>query len=105
MKTSAISCVAVFAAAQITAAVAANESSMRPALGTSAAVDSKGQLWVAYAQSAGNVAHVIVQRSDDAGASWQAAVRVNATAEPVAAEGENRPKIAPGPGKELYVTW
>ena len=46
-----------------------------------------------------------MQRSDDDGATWQPPVRVNAAAEPVAAEGENRPKLAFGPRGEIYVTW
>jgi hypothetical protein len=75
------------------------------ALGTSAAVDNTGHVWVAYAQPAGNQGQVVLQRSDDNGASWQAPVRVNAAPEPVAAEGENRPKLAFGPKGEIYVTW
>jgi hypothetical protein len=73
--------------------------------GTSAAVDNAGRVWVAYAQPAGAAAQVVLQRSDDGGENWQAPVRVNAAPEPVAAEGENRPKLAFGPGGEIYVTW
>ena len=50
-------------------------------------------------------AHVVLQRSDDNGATWQSPVRVNAVAEPVSAEGENRPKLAFGTAGEIYVTW
>lgn len=77
----------------------------RAAFGTSAAVDSTGRLWVAYAQPAGTAGQVVLQRSDDSGATWQPPVRVNAVVEPVAAEGENRPKLAFGTAGEIYVTW
>lgn len=94
MKAAAFSCVALIAAAQIAAAPAANAATMdRPAFGTSAAVDSAGRLWVAYAQPAGSAGQVVLQRSDDSGATWQAPVRVNAAVEPVAADGENRPSL------------
>jgi hypothetical protein len=77
----------------------------RSALGTSAAIDPAGHLWVAYAQPAGKNGQVVLQRSDDGGATWQSPVSVNEVVEPVAAEGENRPKLAFGPGGEIYVTW
>lgn len=106
MKAAAISCVALIAAAQLAGTPAANAATMdRSAFGTSAAVDGAGHLWVAYAQPAGNSGQVVLQRSDDAGASWQPPLRVNAVVEPVAAEGENRPKLAFGTGGEIYVTW
>lgn len=98
MKRAVLACFVLFAAA--------NAASMdRPAFGTSAAVDGSGNIWVAYAQPAGQAGQVVLQRSDDNGASWQSPVRVNAVVEPVAADGENRPKLAFGPGGEIYVTW
>jgi hypothetical protein len=75
------------------------------AFGTSATIDPAGQLWVAYAQPAGSAGQVVLQRSDDGGGTWQAPVRVNTAVEPVAADGENRPKLAFGTGGEFYVTW
>jgi len=106
MRRGVISCAALLAAAQIAAAPAANAASMdRSAFGTSAAVDGTGRLWVAYAQPAGKEGQVVLQRSDDGGATWQPPVRVNAAVEPVAAEGENRPKLAFGTAGEIYVTW
>jgi hypothetical protein len=99
MKAAAIACVALLAGV-------ANAAGMeRSAFGTSAAVDRTGRLWVAYAQPAGAQGQVVLQRSDDGGTSWQPPLRVNAAAEPVAADGENRPKLAFGPGGEMYVTW
>jgi hypothetical protein len=47
----------------------------------------------------------MVQRSDDGGSSWQAPIPVMTAAEPVAAEGENRPKLAFGAKGEIYVAW
>jgi hypothetical protein len=86
--------------------LAANAAGMeRSAFGTSAAIDPSGRLWVAYAQPAGAAGRVVLQRSEDGGASWQPAVRVNTATEPLAAEGENRPKIAFGRGGEIYVAW
>ena len=90
MKRAALACVVLFAAAANAAAME------RTALGTSAAVDGAGRIWVAYAQPAGQAGQVVLQRSDDNGATWQSPVRVNAVVEPVAAEGENRPKLAFG---------
>lgn len=87
-------------------AVAANAAGMdRSAFGTSAALDRDGRLWVAYAQPAGAAGQIVLQRSDDGGSTWQPAVKVNSLPEPVAAEGENRPKLAFGAGAEIYVTW
>ena len=99
MKRAAMACVVLLAAA---ASAAAME---RSAFGTSAAVDGAGRIWVAYAQPAGQAGQVVLQRSDDNGATWQPPVRVTAVVEPVAAEGENRPKLAFGSAGEMYVTW
>ena len=99
MKRAALACAVLLAAA-------ANAATMdRAAFGTSAAIDPAGHLWVAYAQPAGKSGQVVLQRSDDGGATWQSPLRVNEAVEPVAAEGENRPKLAFGPGGEIYVTW
>ena len=86
-------------------AVAIMYLALSSAFGTSAAIDPAGHLWVAYAQPAGSAGQVVLQRSDDSGATWQAPVRMNAAVEPVAADGENRPKLAFGPTGEIYATW
>lgn len=70
-------------------------------LGTGAATDSRGRLWVAQKQGE----HVVVRHSADEGASWSPPVRVNAAPEPIAAAGEAWPKIALGPAGEVYVSW
>jgi hypothetical protein len=73
------------------------------ALGTSAATDGSGVLWVVYAEAAASQTHVVVMRAN--GATWSPPMRINAQPEPVAADGENRPKIAFGPKSEIYVSW
>lgn len=72
-----------------------------PALGASAAFDSHGTLWVVDARDG----HIRVRRSTDDGASFSVPTIVNAQAERIYTEGENRPKIAFGPAGELYVSW
>jgi hypothetical protein len=72
-----------------------------PELGASAAFDSHGRLWLVDAADG----HVRLRHSDDDGRTLSAPVDVNAIAEPIYAEGENRPKLAFGPHDELYVSW
>ncbi|MBP1474142.1 exo-alpha-sialidase [Frateuria sp. MAH-13] len=75
--------------------------SKEPPLGASAAFDAQGRLWVADAADG----HVRLRHSDDLGKTFSAPVPVNATPEPIYAEGENRPKLAFGPKGEIYVSW
>jgi hypothetical protein len=72
-----------------------------PELGASAAFDSHGRLYLVDAANG----HVRLRHSDDDGRTLSAPVEVNAVAEPIYAEGENRPKLAFGPHDELYVSW
>lgn len=72
-----------------------------PELGVSAAFDSHGRLYVVDAADG----HVRLRHSDDDGRTLSAPIEVNATAERIYAEGENRPKIAFGPHDEIYVSW
>lgn len=74
-------------------------------LGTSAAVDSKGRLWVVSKETAAEGQYVTVQVSGDHGKTWSAPVRAQQKPEAVSAEGENRPKIAFGPHDELFITY
>jgi hypothetical protein len=74
-------------------------------LGTSATHDHNGRLWIATVQPAGEQAHVVVRSTHDGGETWTTPLNVNSKAEPVSADGENRPKIAAGTRGELYVTW
>jgi len=83
---------------------ASNGSSSKAArgdLGSSATFDPQGTLW-AVSKDGG---HVVVRRSGDLGRSWSRAGPVNAVPEAVGADGDSRPKVAAGPGGEIYVTW
>lgn len=72
-----------------------------PELGALAAFDARGTLWAAHKDSG----YVVVSRSEDLGRSWSATTRVNAAPEATDTGGEARPKVAIGPGGEVYVTW
>ncbi len=72
-----------------------------PELGASAAIDGQGRLWIVDAQEG----HVRLRHSDDFGRTLSDPVPVNTKAEPIYAEGENRPKIAFGKHHEIYVSW
>ncbi|HEX4943102.1 MAG TPA: sialidase family protein [Usitatibacteraceae bacterium] len=80
---------------------AAKGGGSRPELGASAAFDSRGQLWAVYKEGG----HVMLRRSPDQGRTWAPARAVNAKPEPVAADGDARPKLAVGPAGDIYVTW
>lgn len=86
------------------AAVAAHDADRHAApaaLGASAAFDRGGQLWLADVVGG----HVRLRQSSDLGRHFGPPMRVNATAEDVDHAGENRPKLAFGPGGEIYVSW
>lgn len=72
-----------------------------PPLGASAAFDAHGRLWLV--DTAGG--HVRLRHSDDLGKTFSTPMPVNATPEPIYAEGENRPKLAFGTHSEIYVSW
>lgn len=72
-----------------------------PSLAASAAYDSKGRLWAVSAAADG----VQLRHSDDHGATWSDAARINAESEPVGGDGDARPRMAIGTRDELYVTW
>jgi hypothetical protein len=74
-------------------------------LGTGAAVDTRGRLWIAGKETAGDGQYVVVQMSDDAGKTWLPPKRIQREPEAVSADGENRPKLAFGPKGELYITY
>ena len=72
----------------------------RPALAVTTTFDEQGRLW--RAQVAGG--HLWISRSDDIGASYGEAVRVNPELEAIAADGENRPKLVVR-GDKVYVSY
>ncbi|MFA6052356.1 MAG: sialidase family protein [Methylobacter sp.] len=67
----------------------------------SAAFDSKGTLWITWA----NNDHIYVQSSADKGLTFSAPVAVNAAAEKIEAKGEYRPKIKLDSDDHIYLTW
>jgi hypothetical protein len=73
----------------------------RPALAVGVAFDARGRLWRARVENR----QIWVSRSDDAGKTFTLPVAVNREPERIAADGENRPKLAFGPDGELYVSW
>lgn len=74
---------------------------MGPALGASAAFGANHRLWVVTVQGQ----HVMLQHSDDFGATLSPPVAVNRAPLAIYATSENRPKIAVGPQGQLYVQW
>jgi hypothetical protein len=70
-------------------------------LGATAVFDARGTLWAAYKTAAG----VVVNHSTDLGRTWSGPVAVGREPEPTDGGADSRPKIAVGPGGEIYVTW
>lgn len=73
----------------------------RAPVAATAAFDARGRLWVAAVENG----HVLVRRSNDFGKTFSVPVRVNPAPERVAADSENRPKLAFGKHDEVYVSW
>lgn len=93
-------------AMQLPSAFAQHAHGLRAAeLGTSAAFDAQGRLWIASKESTAGGQYVALQSSDDMGKTWTAPRRVQQQPEPVSAEGENRPKIAFGSKGEIYISY
>ncbi|HEX7634389.1 MAG TPA: sialidase family protein [Noviherbaspirillum sp.] len=78
---------------------------VRVELGSSAAVDARGRLWIVGKEGAGDGQYVVLQVTEDMGKTWSAPMRVQRQPEPVSAEGENRPKIAFGGKDDIYITY
>jgi hypothetical protein len=70
-------------------------------LGTGAAFDREGRLWIAYKDGP----YVALQSSADFGRSFGPVRHVNSAPEQVAADHESRPKVATGRDGEIFVTW
>ncbi|MES3021062.1 MAG: sialidase family protein [Pseudomonadota bacterium] len=78
----------------------------KPELGTSAAVDGQGRLWIAGKETdAAGGQYLVLQSTIDNGATWSAPKRIGQTPEALAAEGESRPKLAFGTRGEIYVAY
>ena len=63
--------------------------------------DAEGRLWLAWAFGG----HVYISRSEDLGASFGDPIVVNRVPEPIATNGENRPKVLVDGKGTLYVAW
>jgi len=70
-------------------------------LGTAAAFDKDGRLWVVTKETANAEQYVVLQSSTDMGKTWTSGVRIQQTPEPIAASGEARPHIAIGNKGEI----
>lgn len=70
-------------------------------LGSGAAFDREGRLWVAYKDGP----YVALQSSADFGRSFGPVQHVNSAPEQVAADHDSRPKVAVGRDGEIFVTW
>lgn len=73
----------------------------RTALGTGAAFAPDGTLWVVRVHEG----QLVAQTSSDLGQTWSAPRVLLPTPEPVAADGQNRPKIAFGSAGVVVVSW
>lgn len=74
-------------------------------LGSSAAVDADGNLWIVSKEAATGGGYLVLQTSRDMGQTWSAPKRVQQTPEAISADGENRPKLAFGSKGEIYLTY
>lgn len=74
-------------------------------LGTAAAFDRDGRLWVVTKETENAEQYVVLRSSADMGKTWTPAQRVLSRPEPVAANGEARPHIAVGKKGELYISY
>ncbi len=76
-----------------------------PELASSAAFDVKGGLWLLGKHGAGTEQFLGLQMSSDLGKIWTPPHNIQAVPEAFSADGENRPKLAFGPGGEMYITY
>ncbi len=65
------------------------------------AIDGEGRLWLAFTRNG----HIYVTHAPGAGEPFAPPVAVNRVPERIYSDGENRPKLALGPGGEVYVSW
>lgn len=80
---------------------AVSASPAKQQLAASVAFDTTGRLWRASARDG----YVLVSFSDDKGKNFNAPVKVNQTAENIAADGDNRPKIIVKNNGVVYVSY
>ena len=73
----------------------------RPALSVGASFDQRGWLWLAKVESG----YLFVSHSKDKGKTFSPTVKVNSVPENIAADGENRPKVAVTGEGRVYVAY
>ncbi len=73
----------------------------RAPIAATAAFDARGRLWLATVENG----HVLLRHSNDLGKTYTVPAQVNPEPERIAADGENRPKLAFGRHGEIYVSW
>lgn len=78
-----------------------HNSSQKSTIAISVVFDGAGNLWRASVHDD----FVVVDKSNDLGKTFSAAVKVNPTTQKIGADGEARPKIAIGPEGNIYLTW
>ncbi|MBV6325474.1 sialidase family protein [Duganella violaceipulchra] len=76
---------------------------MRAQLGSSAAFDSHGVLWMVGRDSSDLGGYLVLQKSADDGKTWGSKSRISS--EPVVASGDERPRVNFGWHDEIYVTY
>lgn len=70
-------------------------------IAVSASFDGQGELWLARVEAG----QVLISHSPDKGKTFSTPVPVNPSAENIAAEGENRPKVIVAPNGNIYVSY
>ena len=73
----------------------------KPQLGVTTAFDKQGVLWRARV----DYGQIRLSQSTNSAKTFSDEIIVNAEAETISAEGENRPKIAFGKHDEIYISW
>lgn len=73
----------------------------RAPLAVTVAFDARGRLWRAQVENG----RLLISHSTNHGITFAPPVVVNAEPERIAADGENRPKLAFGQNGEIYVSW
>jgi hypothetical protein len=74
----------------------------RPGMAIGASLAPDGALWVAGLNETGRLS---VRRAPVPGQAWEAPLEPDIGSDRIAADGESRPKIAFGPGKQMVIAW
>lgn len=74
-------------------------------LGAGALVNPQGGIWIVRKETDNAAQFLVLQKSDDGGATWTAPKRLQREPEAISADGENQPKLAFGGKGELYISY